>query len=112
MQHHYAYRNGVMEPVESGFDPAETDGWSCIDEYGKFPTQDVWGKEDRFVVRIDVDSAYGYYVQIEGLPDYLNFVRDYLLPLVTLQNLAVPPPDEVIDFDDEAVRRGLQASRE
>ena len=86
----FVYRDGVMKPGKLEFEPEDA-GYSCVDTFGNDNTQscDVWRNGNRFVVFLDVDTFTSESVQIEGLPDYLAFVRDYLLPLVQLQHYSV-----------------------
>jgi len=88
----FTYRDGVLVPAETEIDPKGA-GYICLAEYGDVHTDAavVWRKDDAFLVYLNIDDMVLETVLIDGVPDYLRFVREYMLPLIQLQQQLIIP---------------------
>lgn len=74
------------EELQYSDDPTGALGYSKLDQYLGDELVAVWEKDDMFIVELVLDGSACRFIQIEGLPNYLEFVRLYLHPLVDLMS--------------------------
>jgi hypothetical protein len=63
-------------------------GFSRIDSFGAHPvcTHPVWQNGKKYlIILVDPDKPFAF-VKLESHIEYMNFARDYFLPLIELQS--------------------------
>ena len=90
MESTFIYRDGTLVPGGAEIDPAKS-GYRLLAEYGDqaFQAAIVWRKQETFLVYLNIDDMDLETVHIDGVPDFLRFVREYMLPLIQAQQYVV-----------------------
>lgn len=88
MKHLYKYENGELVEFDKDIEPGD-EGYIQIDTYGaEHQCSELWEKEGHFIVMMNVNDNHADAVHIDGVPNLLNFIRDYLNPLLNLQSMS------------------------
>ncbi|MGI9505429.1 MAG: hypothetical protein ACR2RE_20520 [Geminicoccaceae bacterium] len=100
MEYVFKFSNDTLSPTREDIfgDAGMTDddfnkwltknGWHlslCLGE--QFTGTEIWNRKgDEWMVNVNLDEGRSWLIYVKGLPDFLDFIRLYLSPLIVMQN--------------------------